>query len=202
MNFPVQVRSISQETVNLPGADIKLFFNVLGYQWAASAFKEIKTTTPWRQGIVQLFGRKILSPRLSAWYGDKSYTYSKATWPAAPWPPALNAIKVRIEKVSGSQFNGALLHLYRDGRDSMGWHSDNEAEMGSMPIIASLSLGYERKFLFRGLNNLKHRNSMPLPDDSLLVMSGDTQANWQHSLPKTKKSIGSRINITFRWIID
>ena len=109
-------------------------------------------------------------------------------------------IKTHVEALSKAKFNGVLLNLYRTGQDSMGWHSDDEIELGKLPKIASLSLGAERKFLLRPRNKSAKSYSIPLPHNSLLIMAGETQENWQHSIPKTTKAVGHRINLTFRWI--
>ena len=186
--------------IAIPGANVEILFNVLGPQWATSALQELEETSLWKEATINIFGRKVISPRLSAWHGDKSYTYSKLTWPSLPWTRPLIRIKERVEKISDSQFNGVLLNLYRHGRDSMGWHSDNEPELGALPTIASLSLGAERRFLFRCRNNPAIKHAISLPHDSLLIMAGKTQVHWQHSLPKTAKFPGPRLNLSFRWI--
>ena len=112
----------------------------------------------------------------------------------------MNAIRKRVEDLTGTSFNGVLLNLYRDGRDSMGWHSDDEPELGRKPVIASLSLGAPRRFVFRALKNHAHKFRLILNHDSLLIMSGETQSHWQHALPKTTKPVATRINLTFRWV--
>ena len=154
----------------------------------------------WRTASLQMFGRRILSPRLTAWVGDHAYTYSRLTWPPAPWEATLIEIRNRVEELAGASFNGVLLNLYRDGRDSMGWHSDDERELGPQPVIASLSLGAPRKFIFRARNNHTHKYQLNLAHNSLLIMSGETQTHWQHALPKSTKPVAQRINLTFRWI--
>ena len=147
-----------------------------------------------------MFGRTLPSPRRTAWYGDHAYRYSRLTWSPRPWTDELIKIKTRIETLCDAPFNGVLLNLYRDGRDSMGWHSDDEAELGPAPVIASLSLGAPRRFVFRCRADAADKHALELPHDSLLIMRGDTQANWQHALPKTAKPVAPRINLTFRWI--
>jgi alkylated DNA repair dioxygenase AlkB len=144
-------------------------------------------------------GRKF--PRLTAWYADPgvSYSYSGVTHEAIPWTRELLAVKQRVEAAAGTTWNSLLLNLYRDGRDSIGFHSDDEPELGTNPIIGSVSLGAERRFV------LKHpasgeRLEMNLPHGSLLVMGGASQHHWRHGVPKTKRSVGPRINLTFRQI--
>lgn len=146
-----------------------------------------------------LFGRRIALPRLTAWYGEHGYRYSGIRHQPAPLTPTLAVLKSSIEAIAKRGFNSVLLNLYRDGRDSMGWHSDDEAALGPEPEIASLSLGAERRF------HLKHRTSgdrlsLDLGHGSCLIMRGRCQACWQHQLPKTKRKIGPRINLTFRSI--
>lgn len=153
----------------------------------------------WQQESITLFGRSVLQPRLQAWYGDKSYTYSGLTMAPKPWTPALTHLRQLCEQVTGSEFNSVLANLYRDGQDSMGWHQDNEPELGQQPIIASLSLGESRRFILRHLHS-KEKFELSLGHGSLLVMAGDTQRYWQHSVPKTKQPRAARINLTFRHI--
>jgi alkylated DNA repair dioxygenase AlkB len=158
----------------------------------------------WEQHQVKIFGRQVPAPRLSAWYGDPDarYTYSGLALEPLPWTAALRAIKTRIETVTDAHFNSVLLNLYRNGSDSMGWHSDDEPELGNTPTIASLSLGDERRFLLRH----KRRKDLdpielPLQHGSLLLMRGATQTHWKHQVPKTKRPVALRLNLTFRRII-
>lgn len=159
---------------------------------------------PWRSEEVVVWGRRISQPRLIAWYGDASrgYAYSGIKLDPLPWTPVLLGIKTRVEGAVGSTFNSVLLNYYRDNRDSMGLHSDDEPELGERPVIASLSLGEERKFV------LKHKTSrslkpvhLQLASGSLLVMQGDTQRCWKHGIPKESRRCGPRVNLTFRTII-
>ena len=138
-------------------------------------------------------------PRLTAWYADAglTYSYSGVTHRAAPWTPELLAVKERAEAAAGANWNSLLLNLYRDGQDSIGFHADDEPELGTNPVIGSISLGAERRFV------LKHPASgekveFALPHGSLLVMGGASQHHWRHGLPKTSKQVGPRINLTFR----
>jgi alkylated DNA repair dioxygenase AlkB len=156
----------------------------------------------WKQEPVRLFGREIMQPRLTAWYGaaDKAYTYSGITMEPLPWTQELDQIRMDAETLAGVSFTSALLNLYRDGSDSIGWHRDNEKMLGPAPVIASVSFGASRKFQFRNYTDKKMNVSLMLGPGSVLVMRGATQRNWEHSLPKTKKLSGARINITFRII--
>lgn len=177
------------------------FFNA---EESAGYLQELQQHIAWRQEAIQLFGKPVMQPRLTAWYGDndKAYSYSGITMQPLPWTRALHEIKEKIEKQSGHLFNSALLNLYRDGNDSMGWHRDNEKELGPDPVIASLSLGAKRMFRFRNYQDKKMVISVPLSSGSLLLMSGATQTHWQHQLPKNKEAMGIRINITFRHIFS
>ena len=186
--------------IHLPNAKVFLIHSALGQAWADDTYAALMTGVSWRTASIQMFGRQIPSPRLTAWVGDHAYTYSRLTWPPAPWGISLRAIRQRVEELTGTSFNGVLLNLYRDGYDSMGWHSDDEPELGRQPVIASLSLGAPRRFVFRALKNHAHKFRLILNHDSLLIMSGETQSHWQHALPKTTKPVAARINLTFRWV--
>lgn len=158
----------------------------------------------WRAEEVTVWGRQVLQPRLTAWYGDpgRSYAYSGIQLQPQPWTPLLFDIKARIEKVVSATFNSVLANYYRDHNDSIGFHSDDEPELGERPVIASLSLGEERTFV------LKHkalREAKPvrlrLASGSLLLMAGETQHYWRHGIPKERGYCGPRINLTFRKIV-
>ncbi|MCE2569932.1 alpha-ketoglutarate-dependent dioxygenase AlkB family protein [Motilimonas eburnea] len=153
----------------------------------------------WQQQAIQMFGKSVMQPRLQFWCGDKPYTYSGLTLPATPWPRILLAIKSEIEQVSGYQFNSVLGNLYRDGQDYMGWHSDDEPELGSCPVIASLSLGQTRRFLMRH-KQTGEKHEFALGDGCLLIMAGATQHHWLHQIAKTQRQCEPRINLTFRYI--
>jgi alkylated DNA repair dioxygenase AlkB len=159
----------------------------------------------WQEESVTLFGKTYLQPRLIAWYGDKGtdYTYSGTRHEPLPWTAELRALRDRVEQLTGSRYNSVLLNLYRDGSDSMGLHADDEPELGENPVIASISLGEQRTLYFRH----RHRRdqdtfNLPLPDASLLVMRGATQQNWKHGIRKSRRPLGPRINLTFRWIYN
>jgi alkylated DNA repair dioxygenase AlkB len=141
-------------------------------------------------------------PRLSAWYGDAGavYTYSGLRLEPLPWTPVLLEIKQATERLSGTRFNSVLLNLYRDGQDSMGWHSDDEPELGPEPVIASVSLGALRRFVFQHKKR-RWRIALDLEPGSVLLMAGATQHHWRHALPKTRRPVAPRINLTFRTIL-
>ncbi|MDN5214786.1 alpha-ketoglutarate-dependent dioxygenase AlkB [Fulvivirgaceae bacterium BMA12] len=157
----------------------------------------------WKHEEIIIFGRRVLQPRLTAFYGDahKSYSYSNITLKPHPWNEDLNFIRQRIENVSGYQFTSVLLNYYRDGQDSMGWHSDNEKELGTNPVIASVSFGESRKFMLKHKREKHLKSSIILNNGSFLLMKGPTQHHWNHQIPKTKNPMGARVNLTFRKIL-
>lgn len=156
--------------------------------------------TPWKPDTVVLFGRRFTTARKVAWYGDPgcAYTYSGVTRPPLPWTPLLTELKQFVEDRSGTLFNCCLLNLYHHGGEGMAWHSDDERELMPQGVIASLSLGAERRFLFRHKEDPQIKIAVQLESGSLLLMQGETQAHWQHSLPKSTKVTTPRINLTFR----
>lgn len=167
-------------------------------QW----FNGLQAETPWEQPRVHLFGHDHPVPRRVAWYGDPqaSYTYSGLKHQPLAWTPLLASIRQQVEVQVNAPLNAVLLNLYRDGQDSMGWHSDDEAVLGRNPLIASLSLGGERRFDLRRKGQGRIAHSLQLEHGSLLVMRGATQHYWQHQVAKTRRPCAPRINLTFRWI--
>jgi alkylated DNA repair dioxygenase AlkB len=158
----------------------------------------------WKQEPIVIFGKKILQPRLTAWLGDEgtTYRYSGLTMHPQKWTPSILEIKNKIEAISnGVKFNSVLLNLYRDGQDSMGWHRDNEKELGPNPTIGSVTFGAERKFIFRHYQEKNLKKEVALTNGSYLVMKGETQHHWQHALPKVSQATGVRINLTFRRLL-
>ena len=155
----------------------------------------------WSQYQITLFGQKVAQPRLSAWYGapEARYRYSGLQLEPLPWHPLLLGLKTKIEDQLQQEFNSVLANAYRDGKDSMGWHSDNEEELGPKPLVASLSVGAERRFLVRKKGNSRAAG-LWLEPGSLLVMKRGCQETYQHSVPKTRKPVGLRVNLTFRRI--
>jgi len=186
------------ERIPLVDADVFLFRSFLNGDDANALFHRLRHEIAWKTETIRLFGRQIAMPRLVAWYGDRPYTYSGLTMPTADWPSCLVSIRKHVTERTAQPFNGVLLNLYRDGRDSMSWHADDEPELGHDPVIASLSLGTTRRFVFRRNDDKSTKVSMDLPHGSLLVMAGPTQHHWQHAVPKTAKPVGERINLTFR----
>lgn len=171
---------------------------------AQSYLDSLMAEVSWRQDEIFMFGRWVKIPRLQNFMADPgiSYTYSRLKMVADDWHPAVCQIKELIEKHSGQHFNAALLNLYRDGNDSMGWHQDNEPELGTDPIVASVSLGAERRFLLRHKKLKDNLKEINLSSGSLLWMGSGVQQSWEHSLPKTKRCQSPRINITFRQILS
>jgi alkylated DNA repair dioxygenase AlkB len=163
-------------------------------------FAHILQDTPWEHRHIKMFGREVLQPRLTCWYGDHAYSYSGIRLEPRAWSSDLEELKNRCETEAGRVFNSCLVNLYRDGRDSMGWHADDEPELGVQPVIASVSFGQTRAFRMRH-RETKHVVDISLEHGSLLIMSGDTQHRWVHEIPKTAKPVGQRINLTYRTII-
>jgi alkylated DNA repair dioxygenase AlkB len=157
---------------------------------------------PWQQDDIRVFGKVHPQPRLTALFGNqgRSYSYSNIKMEPHPWNPLLQQIKSQIESVSDAKFTTVLLNQYRDGKDSNGWHADNEKELGTNPIIASVSFGTERIFQLKHNTIPDLKQNILLEHGSLLLMKGTTQHFWKHQIPKTAKQIGSRINLTFRVI--
>ncbi|GAB2859003.1 alpha-ketoglutarate-dependent dioxygenase AlkB family protein [Hymenobacter ruber] len=187
----------------LPQAELLFDPTFLPAAEAEALLAQLTAKVAWEQRSIRLFGQDIPQPRLTAWYGDAEarYTYSGLAWEPRPWLPILQALRQRLETAAGAHFNSVLLNLYRDGRDSMGWHADDEPELGPTPVIASLSLGATRRFRLRPRAGLGHAPfGLDLPSGSLLLMRGPTQQHWQHALPKTARPIGPRLNLTFRWV--
>jgi len=193
--------SVRWQTFDLPGADVSLT-QLCDTGLAQDWFRRLHSEIPWERHRLRLFGREVDSPRLSCWIGDADavYTYSGTRFTPHPWSPACAELREEISVLCGERYNSVLGNLYRDGRDSMGWHSDDEAELGPQPCIASLSLGATRRFRLRHRCDPAQRLELDLASGSLLLMSGATQRNYRHDLPKSARVIEPRINLTFRRI--
>jgi alkylated DNA repair dioxygenase AlkB len=163
--------------------------------------KNLRSNIVWKQESMNMYGKKINFPRLTAWYGnnDKPYSFSGITLQPLPWSSEILTIKSKIEPVAKTEFNSVLLNLYRDGNDSISWHTDAEKELGANPVIASVNFGATRKFQLRHIKT-KEKLEIELTHGSLLIMQGELQHFWQHQVPKTSKVVGERINLTFRVI--
>lgn len=181
--------------------DISFYPDFFSKERADAFFEEIYHATSWKQEKIKLYGKPVNLPRLTAWHGDPGaeYKYSGITVKPAPWIPALLQIKREIEGASGAAFNSVLLNLYRDGRDSVAWHSDDEPELGRDPAIGSVSFGGTRSFQFRHKDR-GMRQEIALTHGSYLLMKGPTQHRWLHQVPKETKACEPRINLTFRMI--
>ncbi len=156
--------------------------------------------TAWRSEVITLWGRQYPQPRLTAWHGEKSYSYSGLTFEPLAFTPLQRQILRAVEAASGRRFNSVLLNYYRDGRDSMGMHSDDEAELGPEPAVASVSFGATRTFILQHKVS-RQRLQIDLTDGSLLLMAGKLQHNWVHGINKVRRPLGPRVNLTFRFIV-
>lgn len=188
--------------LDLPDCDIRYYPNFFPIAVADTYFTSLRTGIPWQQDDIKVFGKVYAQPRLTALYAnnEKPYSYSNITMKPHRFNAILLEIKSEIEKYVSTQFTTCLLNLYRDGKDSNGWHADNEKELGKNPVIASLSLGAERMFHLKHNSDPTAKHKMVLEHGSLLVMQGKTQHTWKHQIPKTAKPVGERINLTFRVI--
>lgn len=165
-------------------------------------FQQLMDEIPWQQEYITLYGRTIPLPRLTAWFGDDAYQYSGILHIPLPWTDALLQVKANVEQLTSTSFNSVLLNYYRNGRDSVAWHSDDEPELGNNPVIASVSFGAERRFCMRHRYDSVQRVNYLLTHGSVLLMGGATQHDWQHQVPKTTQSVMPRINLTFRRIVS
>jgi alkylated DNA repair dioxygenase AlkB len=156
--------------------------------------------TAWRQDTLKFGGKEVLVPRLQAWYGERRYAYSGLRLVPLPWTPVLDEIRRKISAICGLEFNSVLLNYYRDGNDSVAWHSDDERELGPDPLIASLSLGATRRFELKHRTRKQSKVNMLLEDGSLLLMGKGLQQHWTHQLPKDASVTAPRLNLTFRLI--
>ena len=180
-----------------PSAEVYYWDNFIPRAQADKLFEHLIDELAWRRDSISMFGREVLIPREQAWYGKHAYTYSGLTLPPSPMPSSLHWLSDKVAMACNCSFNAVLANLYRNGQDSMGWHSDDEKELGVDPLIASVSLGEARRFQF------KHKQSgdkfeLELGHGSLLFMGSQTQINWAHQVPKTRRKIGQRINLTYR----
>jgi alkylated DNA repair dioxygenase AlkB len=188
----------------LPLDGIVHYYGKIFSQKEADSFLNILLTTiEWKNDEAIIFGKKIITKRKVAWYGEEAYeyTYSKTTKSALPWTTSLIELKSAIENQTGEKFNACLLNLYHDGSEGMAWHSDGEKDLKKNGAIASLSFGAERKFAFKHKES-KIKKELILENGSLLLMKGNTQTNWLHRLPPTKRVTKPRINLTFRTIVN
>lgn len=178
------------------------YTGIINQNQANHYFKQLLITIAWQHDEINIFGKKFITKRMAAWYGDSpfNYTYSNTTKTALPWIPLLLELKEMAEANAGVTFNSCLLNLYQNGTEGMAWHSDDEKELGKDTVIASISLGAGRRFIFRHKVSGQKVETL-LENGSLLIMKGSTQSHWQHSIPKMLRVRETRINLTFRTII-
>ncbi|NBO93033.1 MAG: alpha-ketoglutarate-dependent dioxygenase AlkB [Planctomycetia bacterium] len=190
------------QAIDVPEGDVTFFSEFFCRRDADRLLVELRETTTWQHESITLYGKSVMMPRLTAWYGDEgtAYTYSGLRNVPMHWTPALVEVKRAVELHTGELFNSVLLNLYRTGQDSVAWHSDDEKEFGENPVIASVSFGATRMFQFRHKKRKELKSSIELTHGSLLMMKGETQHHWLHQIPKTMKKVGERINLTFRLV--
>jgi alkylated DNA repair dioxygenase AlkB len=177
--------------------DVRLHAAAIAPAVAERLFQALMGGTAWRQETATVMGRKVPIPRLTAWHGEAGYVYSGIRMAPAPWNGPLLELKEVAEALAAQSFDSVLLNLYRNGRDSVSWHADNEPGLGVDPTIASMSLGAVRRFQLRH-RRTGERVDLDLPPGSCLIMAGATQHHWLHQIPKTARPVGPRINLTFR----
>jgi len=188
--------------LNMKDADVIYYPNFFTQEQSNAYFNTLLNTIEWQEDTIKVFGKTYLQPRLTALYANNKnpYSYSNIIMHPKAFTKELNDIKNKIEKAVHIKFTTCLANLYRNGNESNGWHADNEKELGKNPAIASVTFGAERMFHFKHKYNPNLKSKLILNHGSLLLMKGSTQENWLHQLPKTKKLIGKRINLTFRII--
>lgn len=191
-----------QINLNLKDAEVFYYPNYFTKNESMSLFQILTTETLWQQDDIKVFGKTYKQPRLTSLYGSnkRPYSYSNITMYPNEFSSTLLKIKSKIEDTTNEIFTTCLLNQYRDGQDSNGWHADDEKELGQNPVIASVSFGASRMFHLKHRYDKSHKCKLLLESGSLLLMKGTTQHFWLHQVPKTKKQIGSRINLTFRYI--
>jgi len=189
--------------LNLPDAIFEWYPNFLTKEIADELFQKLLNETPWQHDEITIFGKKILQPRLTCLFGNegKPYSYSGLTMYPKPWNISIMFLKTEIEKICNQNFTTILANLYRNEKDSNGWHADNEKELGRDPIIASISLGETRKFQIKHNTNKENKCNLDLTHGSLLLMKEGSQIHYKHQLPKSTSVKNARINLTFRTIL-
>jgi alkylated DNA repair dioxygenase AlkB len=200
VNLPLL--SIDPHRLDLPDADVRLWRAAFRPAEADALLAALRLQIDWRQEDILIFGERKRVPRLVAWHGEPgtAYTYSGTVHEPLPWTSELQQVRQRAEELTGHRYNSVLLNLYRDGRDGMGWHADNEPELGPEPAIASLSLGATRRFKLRHRRVRATAVTLDLAHGDLLLMAGRTQQAWVHAVPKTARPVAERINLTFRQV--
>jgi len=186
----------------LPHELMEYFPGVFGKEESISLMRHFIDNVPWQQRTIAMYGKLMVTPRLTAWYGDAGtgYAFSGTKFDPLPWTKQLQKMRETVEAATNTSFNSVLLNYYRDGNDSVAWHSDDEDELGIKPIIASVSLGQVRRFDVRHKANHQDKYSLDLENGSLLLMKGDMQHDWEHRIAKSTNPLKERINLTFRVI--
>lgn len=197
-----QLNLFENEGYHFPEELLDFEPDFLTQQQADQLFDVLLTEVPWQQTFRKMYDKSVLTPRLTAWYGDEDTSYQLAgkTISANQWLEPLKTLKHRIEQQYQCTFNSVLLNLYRDNNDSVAWHRDRESELGNRPVIGSVSLGQARYFDFRKVDNHSKKYSLLLKHGSLLLMKGNLQETWEHRIAKSAQKMKARINLTFRLI--
>ena len=189
-----------REELPLEDGRLTLYRHWLSAEQSCQLFEVLNSSLAWEQSVIQIYGKSTAIPRLNAWYGDEGaiYQYSGYQLPLHSWTEELQTLRLRLQRELGVAFNSLLANLYRNGQDSVGWHSDNEPELGPDPIIATVSLGAERRFSLRRRGRPDKAVNVDLPNGSLLVMGAGTQRHWQHCVRPSQKVQAPRISLTYR----
>lgn len=188
---------------SLLGGDLDYYAHAISPHIADALYQQLRTEIEWQQDVIHVYGKQHLIPRLQSWIGDPEarYTYSGRTLIPASWTSTTQKLCQLLNQEFDTQFNSVLANYYRNGLDTMGWHSDDELELGVDPIIASLSFGAVRDFALRKVGVTRQHGVLPLENGSLLMMKAGMQCRWQHSLPARKGVTDGRINLTFRKLV-
>ena len=204
LHFQDDLFDSSPEISQLTGGNLTLKRNFIPYSDRNRLFDAIYQKTNWESGSIFIGGKNVEIPRLNAWYADeeKTFTYSGIRLTSNPWFEELSEIRQMLFSELNLNFNSCLVNLYRDGNDSVAWHCDDEPELGRNPLIASISLGTERKFVIRSIHDHSEKYTYTLPSGSLLLMEGEVQHRYEHQVPKEKNISSPRINLTFRNIVN
>jgi alkylated DNA repair dioxygenase AlkB len=196
-----ELQPVDGQPVVLKNGEYIYYPNFINVPTANNYLEAFKNNIEWKQESMNMYGKQVMFPRLTAWYGDndKPYSFSGIKLNPTVWSKELIEIKNLIEPACNVEFNSVLLNLYRDGNDSISWHTDAEKELGKNPLIASVNFGAERKFQIRH-NETHETHNIILKHGSLLIMKGELQHYWKHQVPKQKAVLKERINLTFRVI--
>lgn len=191
------------QSKGLPTDYLEYFPGLFDQQLSDYYLNKFIAETPWKQQVLKIYNKEVLTPRLTAWYGDKGtdYSYTGSVSNPIPWTPELLEIKSLVESLAGTKFNSVLLNYYRDANDSVAWHSDKESVLGKHPVIASVSFGQVRSFDIRNKKDHSEKYSVRLEHGSFLLMKSGLQERWEHRIAKSTKTMRPRVNLTFRLVI-